>query len=95
MLDGRTTDNGIASRMIGRANQLAAAAYVVKMDANGKPMVDEKGQLVLSTDANGKLIETSPEAKLKLRRYVGLLDAVRQISRALDGPIGGGGGSGD
>lgn len=91
VLDGHTTDTGIASRMVGRANQLVAQAYAVKTDASGKPLLDDKGQLVLATDANGKLIETSPDAKVKLRRYVGLLDAVRQISRALDGPLGGGG----
>jgi hypothetical protein len=91
VLDGHTTDTGIASRMLGRANQLVAQAYTVKTDAGGKPMLDDKGQLVLATDAEGRLIETTPEAKLKLRRYVGLLDALRQVSRALDGPLGGGG----
>jgi len=95
VLDGEVIDHGIASRMIGRANQLVAQAYVVKKDAvTGKPMVDDKGQLVLAVDESGKPIETTPEAKLRLRRYVGLLDAVRQVSRALDGPLGGGGGGG-
>jgi hypothetical protein len=95
LLDGQVVDHGIASRMIGRANQLVAKAYVVKKDAQGKPMVDDKGQWVLEVDATGKLLEGTPEAKLALRRYVGLLDAVRQISRALDGPLGGGGGGGE
>jgi hypothetical protein len=96
VLDGEVIDHGIASRMIGRANQLAKQAYVVKKDAvTGKPMVDEKGQWVLELDAAGKPIETTPDAKLRLRRYVGLLDAVRQVARALDGPLGGGGGSSD
>lgn len=95
VLDGEVVDHGIASRMIGRANQLAAKAYVVKKDAvTGKPMVDDKGQWVLALDEAGKPIETTPEAKLALRRYVGLLDAVRQVSRALDGPLGGAGGGG-
>jgi hypothetical protein len=41
--------------MIGRANQLAAQAYVVKKDAvTGKPMVDDKGQWVLALDESGK-----------------------------------------
>ncbi len=96
VLDGEVIDHGIASRMIGRANQLVAQAYVVKKDAvTGKPMVDDKGQWVLAVDESGKPLETTPEAKLRLRRYVGLLDAVRQISRALDGPLGGGAGGGD
>ena len=94
VLDGQTLDHGVASRMVGRANQLLAQAYLVKTDATGKPMVDEKGHLVLQLDASGKPSATSQEAVLKLRRYVGLLDALRQISRALDGPLGGGGGGG-
>jgi hypothetical protein len=67
---------------------------VVKKDAvTGKPMADDKGQWILDVDADGKPRETtSPTAQLALRRYVGLMDAVRQISRALDGPLGGGGG---
>ena len=92
VVGGQTVDHGVASRMVGRANQLLAQAYIAKMDDKNKPMVDEKGQLVLQLDANGKPSVTSPEAVLKLRRYVGLLDALRQISRALDGPLGGGGG---
>lgn len=95
VVDGQVVDGGIASRMLGRANQLLAQAYTVKTDATtGKPMVDDKGQLVLALDADGRPIATSAAATLRLRRYVGLLDAVRQISRALDGPLGGAGGGG-
>jgi len=94
MVDGAVVDHGVASRMLGRANQLLAQAYVTKKDAAGKPMVDEKGHLVLELDASGKPMATSADAVLKLRRYVGLLDALRQVSRALDGPVGGGGGGG-
>ncbi len=95
VVDGVTLDHGIASRMVGRANQLLQQAYAVKMDAaTGKPLLDEKGQLVLQIDAAGKPLATTPEAVLELRRYVGLLDALRQISRALDGPIGGSAGVG-
>ena len=96
VVDAQVVDHGIASRMIGRANQLVARAYVVKKDAvTGAPMVDDKGQWVLDVDADGKPIQTtSADAQLALRRYVGLMDAVRQISRALDGPLGAAGGGG-
>jgi hypothetical protein len=95
VLDGEVVDHGIASRMIARANQLLAAAYAVKTDpATGKPMLDDKGQVVLSLDANGRPIALSADATLKLRRYVGLMDAMRQIAGALDGPLGGGGTAG-
>jgi hypothetical protein len=100
VLGGVTVDRGIASRMVARANQLLAQAYVVKVDAStGKPVEDDKGQLMPVLGANGELTPTSADAALKLRRYVGLLDATRQISRALDGPLAGvgngGGGGGD
>jgi hypothetical protein len=83
--------------MVARANQLVAQAYVVKTDpVSGKPLVDDKGQWVLEVDADGKPLQTtSADAQLALRRYVGLMDAVRQISRALDGPLAGGGGDGE
>ncbi|MBS2014513.1 MAG: zinc-dependent metalloprotease [Deltaproteobacteria bacterium] len=95
IIDGKTVDHGIASRMIGRANALLLEAYTQKLDDAGKPMFDAKGQPVLATDANGAFVAKTPEAGLRLRRYVGLLDAMRQVSRALDGPLGGGGGGGD
>jgi hypothetical protein len=96
LVDAQVVDHGIASRMIGRANQLAAQAYVVKKDAvTGQPMVDDRGQWVLDVDATGEPIQTTPAAQLKLRRYVGLMDAVRQIAHALDGPLGGAGGGGE
>ena len=95
MLDGVVVDHGVASRMVGRANQLLGLAYQLKKDPlTGKPVVDAQGQPVLDADAGGAPIPVSPEATLNLRRYVGLLDALRQVSKALDGPLGGGGGSG-
>jgi hypothetical protein len=95
VIDGKTVDNGIASRMVGRANTLLLEAFAQKLDVDGKPMFDAKGQPVLATDANGAPVAKTPEAGLRLRRYVGLLDAMRQVSRALDGPLGGGGGGGN
>lgn len=92
-VDGVTFDQGIGSRMLRRANQLLGEAYVVKT-AGGKPVMDDKGEVVLELDPSGRPTPRSPEATLRLRRYIGLLDAVRQISRALDGPLGGAGGGG-
>jgi len=86
MVDGKAVDHGVASRMLGRANELLASAYQTKKDpVTGKPMVDDKGQVQLVLDAGGKPTPTTPEAALALRRYVGLLDGLRTASRALDG----------
>ncbi|MBX3187949.1 MAG: zinc-dependent metalloprotease [Labilithrix sp.] len=95
LVDGKAVDHGIGSRMLGRANQLLVQAYAQKKDATGKPVFDEKGQPILELDASGRPIATSADAALRFRRYIGLLDAVRQIGRVLDGPLGGGGGSSD
>jgi len=95
LVDGKAVDHGIASRMVGRANELLTQAYAVQTDAKGKIMTDAKGQPLLVLDAGGRPTEISPDATLRLRRYVGLLDATRQIARVLDGPLGGGGGSGE
>lgn len=91
IVDGRAIDLGVASRMVGRANQLLAEAYAVKKDLTGSPVIDDKGALVLELDAKGRPIATTAEATMKLRRYVGLLDTLRQVTRALDGPRGGAG----
>lgn len=85
-IQGRTVETGIASRMLQRANELLAQAY----QTTGTPNAFGEPTLVL---ANGKPVPTGDT--LTLRRYVGLLDAARQIGNILGGgPIGGGGGGG-
>jgi hypothetical protein len=92
----RTIDKGIASRMIERANSLLTTAYDVKKDTEGKPVLGANGTPELKLDANGQPIVLNGGAETSLRRYIGLLDAVRQIGRALgDGPLGGAGGGED
>lgn len=93
VVDGKSTDRGIASRMVERANALLVKAYQVKPGPNGKPLLDANGQPTLVVDLDGRPVSNNdPSADLELRRYVGLLDGLRQIGRALDGPLGGGGG---
>ena len=87
----RLIDKGIGSRMLARANGLVAEAYDVKRDAAGEPLLDASGKPELKLDGAGAAVVVKPTAELELRKYVGLLDAVRQIGRALgDGPLGGG-----
>ena len=71
-------------------NDLLAQAYQNAGTYNGV------GELDL-TLVGGKPVPTGDaDAQKALRRYVGLLDTLRQVGRILGGgPLGGGGGGGD
>lgn len=78
----RTVDRGIASRMIAHANELLAAAYRVQS-------TNPDGSLVMARDASGALIPSENNLQVRaraitaFRNYVGVVDAVRNISRIL------------
>lgn len=87
-IDGRVIEKGIASRMLARANELAKTVYPTIGDPD-----PDTGELTYVT-TNG--LPTATGNTETLRRYVGLLDVVRQISKILgNGPLGGGGGDDD
>ena len=93
-IQGRDVETGIASRMLQRANELLVATYQVK-ELAGAPVLDAFGQpeLVL---VNGIPQVKAADQQAALRRYVGLLDGVRQVGNIFgEGPLGGGGGGGD
>ena len=93
--DDAGRDTGIASRMVAHANALLSAAYEVKRDAKGAPIVDGTGKPELALDKAGRPVVASGEAATALGKYIGLMNAVRQIGRALgEGPLGGGGDQG-
>ncbi|MBX3232699.1 MAG: zinc-dependent metalloprotease [Labilithrix sp.] len=83
-INGKSVDSGIASRMLLRANELASRAYDGTTGANGEfTAALSGGQPTIADEA----------AEKELRRYVGLLDAMRQIANIFgNGPLGGGGG---
>ncbi len=90
VVDGKGIDRGIGSRMLQHANDLVAAAYDVKRDAQGKVLVDETGrpEVLLGTDGMPKL--ANADAEVNLRKYIALVDAMRQIQVVLgNGPLGG------
>ncbi|MFT3770986.1 MAG: hypothetical protein QM820_36680 [Minicystis sp.] len=91
-IDGKAVDRGIASRMIAHANALLVASYQVQVDAEGQPVLDTFGAPILLADANGQPIPLDPDTSKSgnLTRYVGLLDATRQVGHLLGyGPLGG------
>jgi len=89
-IDGKLVDAGIASRMLAHANDLLIASYEVERDADGAPILDAMGQPKLVLDGAGMPIELADGKAGDLGRYVGLLDAARQIGYRLGyGPIGG------
>ena len=95
MIQGRSVETGIASRMLQHANELLVQAYVVDTAAVGGS-TNAFGEPKLLLDANGNpTSKGSSAADLALRRYVGELDALRQLGNILGGgPLGGGGGDG-
>lgn len=90
LIDGKVVDKGIASRMLAHANDLIAASFVVETDGDGNPVLDAFGQPTLLLDIDGQPIVLEEGRLAELNRYVGLLDASRQIGYRLGyGPIGG------
>jgi hypothetical protein len=94
-IGGRAVERGIASRMLQHANELLADAYdgVSAPDAvTGEREVTLSGGLPVV-----KTVEGVPQviAEKNLRRYIGFLDAMRQVGNIFGGgPLGGGGGGG-
>ncbi len=96
-IQGRAVERGVASRVLQHANELLAAAYKVQLDpATQEPVLDANGEPTLERDGGGAPIVTNTVAEAKLRRYVGLVDGLRQAGNILGGgPLGGGGGGDD
>ncbi|MGZ5971682.1 MAG: hypothetical protein ACXWP4_28620, partial [Polyangiales bacterium] len=81
VIDGKTVDKGIGSRVMAHANAMLAAAYKVTVDGSGKPVLDAFGTPTLILDSAGQpqVVDTAAEAKFL--KYVGLVDTLRNISR--------------
>ena len=89
MIDGKEVERGIASRMLQHANALLAATYRVQLDAAGEVVIDGFGSPILLLDGDGQPMLQPSQTRLgELNKYVGLLDATRQIaSRLGQGPL--------
>ena len=92
-IGGRAGEKGIASRMLQRANDLLVDAYsgVSAPDA----ATGERTVTLVDGEPVVKVVLGKPQAEAvqKLRRYIGLLDGMRQVGNLLGGgPLGGGAG---
>nr|PZN22478.1 MAG: hypothetical protein DIU78_15635 [Pseudomonadota bacterium] len=97
VIDGKTVDAGIGSRMLARANALLAGtadrpgAFEVQRDEDGAPLYDERGLPVLALDENGRPVVADSAMLGQFRKFVGLVDAAVQIARTVGyGPFNGG-----
>ncbi|MEJ7732961.1 MAG: hypothetical protein WKG00_27665 [Polyangiaceae bacterium] len=91
-IDGRSVDRGIASRMLQHANALIVASYEVDKDVDGQPVIDAFGTPKVVVDADGlpKVLPAGATRIAELTSYIGLLDAQRQVGKAVGyGPLGG------
>lgn len=80
-------EKGIASRMIQRANELGERAWAVESTSG-------TGEHTWTMSNGGPSVIDDAAAK-EARRYIGLLDAMRQVGNVYgNGPLGGGGGGG-
>jgi hypothetical protein len=99
-IDGKDVEKGIASRMLQHANALIPFSYQVEKNDDGTLVLDSYGCPILVLDSQEQPIPLDPDtSKLgELTKYIGLIDATRQIGEQLGyGPIGGnqGGGQSD
>jgi hypothetical protein len=93
VIDGKTVDKGIGSRMLAHANALLAFVYQVQKDATGNPILDQFGMPTLVTDASGNaqlvtdaVNDPYGNAGRRLneyRLYVGNIDGAVQIGNIL------------
>lgn len=90
-IQGRAVETGIGSRMLQRANELLTQAYQVKTDSSG-PILNAFGEPELVLVAGSPVLKTTAGAEKTFRRYVGLIDAMRQVGNIFaQGPLGSGG----
>lgn len=83
-INGRAVDTGIGSRMLARASELGAAAYGYDTVAGANAQGEYTYNLV-----NGQPVITDATQAQALRRYVGLLDAMREVGDIFGiGPLG-------
>ncbi|MBX3130594.1 MAG: hypothetical protein KF718_28000 [Polyangiaceae bacterium] len=89
VVDGRTVDKGIGSRMLRTANLILARAYEVQGGPNN-PTLDSFGQVTVLLDANDQPILRSAYYLNQYRNFVGLLDASVQLANMVGyGPFNG------
>jgi hypothetical protein len=91
MVDNKEVDRGIASRMLAHANELLIDTYAVEVDERLRPIFNADGSVRVVLDARTRQPvpahatdqRRQNAAQIRLRNYVGLIDATRYASRLL------------
>jgi len=83
VIDGKTVEKGIASRMLQHANQMIGVAYQCQKDVNNKPILDSFGRPQLILDGQGQPQETGLITTTEVARYIAIIDAVKGIEHDL------------
>jgi hypothetical protein len=89
VIDGKSVDKGIGSRMLAHVNALLAFVYQVQKDSSGAPVLDQFGMPTLLTDSSGNAMLVTEATNdpygnagrrlNEYRLYVGNIDAAVQI----------------
>ena len=89
VIDGKTVDAGIASRMLAHANDLLVLTYETEKDAEGNPVKDVFGRPTLVQGDDGKPVVIGDSTTVNaFSDYVGLLDTSVQIADVIGrGPL--------
>jgi hypothetical protein len=82
-------EKGTGARMLEWANKLITLAYLVEVDANGDPLRNPDGTVVLKLDADGKAQKNdqNPGAIAVLQKYVDNIDTFRQLTATFEQPL--------
>ncbi len=83
--NGLLRPTGPGHRMIMKANQLLAAAYDVQVDADGMPVYDATTHRPVWTTTPDKIKDLT--AYQTLRRYIGILNVMRQYQHDMRGDL--------
>jgi hypothetical protein len=87
---GKTVQKGVGARTLEWANQLLTIAYLCDRDVGGNVVLNPDGTPKLTLDGNGQPQPdpATPGAVAVLRKHVGNVDSLRQLTSTFSQPLG-------